>query len=224
MKPDHGAPVDRARSVIDYRALAAGYDRRTRLIDRVRLRAAQALAPRPGETVLDAGCGSGFAFAPIEAAIGERGRLLAFDQSPELLAIARARVVQAGWRNVALQEGAAENVRFDASADALLLSYVHDVMQTEAALDNLLSQAKAGARVVACGSVLWPWWGWPVNAWLRGTAATSRTSKAWHGRGRSSRRGSRISASKCPGRPAGATSPPVASPASRWSKRSSAPR
>ena len=22
-------------------------------------------------------------------------------------------------------------------------------------------------RASACGSVLWPWWGWPVNAWLR---------------------------------------------------------
>jgi SAM-dependent methyltransferase len=159
--------ADRARSVSEYRALAANYDRRTRLINRVRLRAVQALAPLPGETVLDAGCGSGFTFAPIEAAIGERGRLLAFDHSPELLAIARTRVAQAGWRNVLLQEGAAENVRFDASADALLLSYAHDVLQTEAALDNLLAQAKAGARVVACGSVLWPWWGWPVNAWLR---------------------------------------------------------
>ena len=159
--------ADRARSVSGYRELAAGYDRRTRFVDRVRLRAVQALALLPGETVLDAGCGSGFTFAPIEAAIGERGRLLAFDHSPELLALSRARIAQAGWRNVLLKEGAAESVRFDASADALLLSYVHDVMQTESALDNLLSQAKAGARVVACGSVLWPWWGWPVNAWLR---------------------------------------------------------
>jgi len=40
-------------------------------------------------------------------------------------------------------------------------------MQSETALDNLLSQARPGARVVACGTVLWPRWGWPVNAWLR---------------------------------------------------------
>jgi ubiquinone/menaquinone biosynthesis C-methylase UbiE len=100
-------------------------------------------------------------------AIGPQGRLLAFDPSPELVSIARTRIARAGWRNVDLREGEAETVRFGASADALLLSYVHDLMQSEAALCDLLAQAKPGARVAACGSVLWPWWGWPVNAWLR---------------------------------------------------------
>ncbi|MDH4094492.1 MAG: class I SAM-dependent methyltransferase [Betaproteobacteria bacterium] len=160
-------PADATRSVADYAQLATDYDRRTRLINAMRLRAVAALALAPGDVVLDAGCGTGFSFAPILEAIGARGRLLAFDHSPELLAVARARVAQHGWRNVTLREGPAETVRFDASADALLFSYVHDVLQSEAALDNALSQAKAGARVAACGSVLWPWWGAPVNAWLR---------------------------------------------------------
>ena len=160
-------PADQARSVADYARLATDYDRRTRLIDAMRLRAVAALRLRPGEVVLDAGCGTGFSFAPVLEAIGTRGRLLAFDHSPELLAVARTRVAQHGWRNVTLREGPAATVRFDASADALLFSYVHDVLQSEAALDNLLSQARPGARVVACGTVLWPWWGAPVNAWLR---------------------------------------------------------
>jgi ubiquinone/menaquinone biosynthesis C-methylase UbiE len=158
---------DAARSVADYRQLADDYDRRTRLINAQRLRAIEALALRPGDTVLDAGCGSGFCFAPIVAAIGASGRLLAFDHSPELLAIARARVALAGWRNVEVLEGRAEIARFEARADAVLFSYVHDVLQSEAALGNVLSQAKPGARVVACGTRLWPWWGAPVNAWLR---------------------------------------------------------
>jgi demethylmenaquinone methyltransferase/2-methoxy-6-polyprenyl-1,4-benzoquinol methylase len=161
--------ADRARSVTDYARLAAGYDRRTRLINEVRLRAVAALRLQPGDVVLDAGCGSGFCFAPALEAIGPAGRLLAFDHSPELLAIARARVAQAGWSNVELMEGAAETVRLGASAEALLFSYVHDVMQSEAALDNLLAQAKAGARVAACSTKLWPWWGAPVNGYLRAT-------------------------------------------------------
>jgi demethylmenaquinone methyltransferase/2-methoxy-6-polyprenyl-1,4-benzoquinol methylase len=161
--------ADRARSVTDYARLAADYDRRTRLINGVRLRAIGALLLQPGDVVLDAGCGSGFGFAPVLEAIGPAGRLLAFDHSPELLAVARARIAQAGWSNVELKEGAAETVRFGASADALLFSYVHDVMQSEAALDNLLAQAKAGARAAACGTKLWPWWGVPVNAYLRAT-------------------------------------------------------
>jgi demethylmenaquinone methyltransferase/2-methoxy-6-polyprenyl-1,4-benzoquinol methylase len=158
---------DRAGPLTAYQEFAARYDGRTRLINRVRLRAVAALELRPGDVVLDAGCGGGFCFAPVMQAIGPEGRLLAFDPSPELLAIARTRVAQAGWRNVELREGDAATVGFGASADALLLSYVHDLMQSEAALGNLLSQVKSGARVAACGSVLWPWWGWPVNAWLR---------------------------------------------------------
>jgi len=159
--------ADRLRSVADYAQLATDYDRRTRLINATRLRAVAALELRPGDVVLDAGCGSGFSFAAILEAIGPRGQLLAFDHSPELLAIARSRVAQSGWRNVELRESTAETVRLDAGFDALLLSYVHDVMQSEAALDNLLAQARRGARVAACGTVLWPRWGWPVNVWLR---------------------------------------------------------
>ncbi len=161
--------ADHARAVADYAALAARYDRRTRLINATRLRAVGHLAPRPGEVVLDVGCGTGFSFAAIEEAIGPAGRLLAFDLSPQLLGIAAERVAQAGWRNATLLRGAAEEIRFDARADALLFSYVHDVQQSEAALDNLLAQAKPGARVALCGTVLWPWWGAPVNWYLRAT-------------------------------------------------------
>ncbi len=161
--------ADAARSVADYAQLADRYDRRTRLINAQRLRAVSALALRPGEVVLDAGCGTGFSFAAIEAGIGPQGRLLAFDHSQDLLAIARTRVAQAGWRNVTVVQAAAETARFDASADALLFSYVHDILQSEAALDNLLAQAKPGARVALCGTQLWPWWGAPVNWYLRAT-------------------------------------------------------
>jgi arsenite methyltransferase len=161
--------ADAARSVADYARLAARYDRRTRLIDAQRLRAVAALALAPGEVVLDAGCGTGFSFAAIESAIGERGRLLAFDHSPELLAVAQARVARAGWRNATLVRAEAEDARFAEPADAILFSYVHDVLQSEAALENLLAQAKPGARVAVCGTKLWPRWGAPMNWYLRAT-------------------------------------------------------
>ena len=167
-------PADPAQSVEDYGAIAARYDRATRRINAVRLDAVEALRLQPGDTVLDAGCGSGFSFAAIQAAIGPAGCLLAFDHSPELLAIARGRIQAAGWDNVVLLEeraemanfGAALSARGAAAPSALLFSYVHDVLQSQAALDNLLSQAAAGARVAAVGTKLWPWWGLPVNAYL----------------------------------------------------------
>lgn len=170
--------LDADKSVADYRALAASYDHATRRINGVRRAAIAALALQPGETVLDAGCGTGYCFAQEMAAIGHDGCLLAFDHSADLLAVARSRVADAGWCNVVMLNARADAVDFRveiarrrvAAPSALLFSYVHDVMQSEAALDNLLSQATPGARVSITGTRLWPhsWWPLcvPVNRYL----------------------------------------------------------
>lgn len=170
--------LDPDKSVADYRALAASYDRATRRINGVRRAAIAALALQPGETVLDAGCGTGYCFAQVLAAIGSEGNLLAFDHSTDLLAVAQSRIAHAGWRNIALLKARAESVNFEheiarrniAPPSALLFSYVHDVMQSEAAIDNLLSQAAPGARVSITSTRLWPrsWWPLcvPVNHYL----------------------------------------------------------
>jgi len=159
-------PSNPEKSVSDYRTVAAGYDRRTRLTDAVRLESVAALGLRPGDTVLDAACGTGFCFQAILERIGPQGRLIAFDSSPDLLVQARARFGDRA--NVLLMEAFAEKADLmQRKPGAILFSYAHDILQSDTALDNLLRQAAPGARVAACGSILWPWWGWPVNAWLR---------------------------------------------------------
>jgi ubiquinone/menaquinone biosynthesis C-methylase UbiE len=164
-------PAELAKALSDYRALAARYDHNTRRINANRQRAVDALELRRGETVLDVGCGTGFCFAPILQQIGKEGRLVAFDPSPELLAVARSRVEAAGWRNVSLLQASADSVALDgARPQALLFSYVHDILQSEAALDHLLASAAPGARVAIAGTRLWPRRWWPlaplVNAYL----------------------------------------------------------
>lgn len=165
------------RSVADYARIATEYDHATRRINAVRLETVEALRLRQADTVIDAGCGSGFSFHAIRERIGAEGLLLAFDHSPDLLGIARARIEANQWKNVVVLESTAEDADFRATLaargarrpSALLFSYVHDVLQSEAALDNLFAQAAPGARVVACGTRLWPWWGWPVNLYLHAT-------------------------------------------------------
>ncbi|MEM6904372.1 MAG: methyltransferase domain-containing protein, partial [Pseudomonadota bacterium] len=53
--------------------------------------AIQALAPKPGERVIDLGCGGGASSLEIARAVGPEGRVLGLDISPDLAEIARAR-------------------------------------------------------------------------------------------------------------------------------------
>ena len=159
--------MSRARleeSLAHYRDLAPRYDQATRLIDRVRERAIDALALQPGDIVVDAGCGTGWCLPMLAARVAPSGRILAFDPSPEMLAIARERAVAAP---VELLLAAAHDVKLPRAADAILFSYTHDVMQSAAALDHLFAQLKPGARVAATSTKLYAPWLWPANAWLR---------------------------------------------------------
>ena len=163
-------PLDRAKSIDDYRSLAHRYDCATRRINTVRQAAVAALRLEPGESVIDVACGTGFCFASIIDAIGPQGTLFAFDQSPALLAQAQERIRSAGWTNVVLLESSAECVDFGPwlagmrAPTAVLFSYAHDVMQSQAAVENILSQAQIGARVAATSTKLWPRWLWPASA------------------------------------------------------------
>ena len=86
----NGTP-DRAASILSYRRLAAGYDAATRGIERKRQRAIALLRLRPGDTVLDAACGTGSALEALARAVGPEGRVLGVEQSSEMMAIARER-------------------------------------------------------------------------------------------------------------------------------------
>ncbi len=57
--------------------------------------ALERLAPRPGERVLDVGCGCGQTLLQLARAVGPAGRVLGVDVSEEMLGRARARVADA---------------------------------------------------------------------------------------------------------------------------------
>lgn len=142
-----------------YRTLAQAYDIRTTAGQPYRRRTVERLAARPGEVVVDVGCGTGLNFAQLEADIGPKGRLVGIDVSPEMLAEARARIERHGWSNVELVESAAEDAELAAlCADAVLICGVHDVMRSPPALANVLRYLRDGGRVVAAGPKWVPWW------------------------------------------------------------------
>lgn len=85
---------------------------------------------RPGDRVLDAGTGTGFAACAIARQVGPHGRVLAIDVSSGMLQEARAAISAAGLTNVDLVQGDATDVRdhdaasFDAVVCAAGLLYM----------------------------------------------------------------------------------------------------
>lgn len=157
----------RTRSALaKYRRHAARYDATTAPTAHIRREAISLLELHDDVTVVDVGCGTGLSFPLIKDAIGTRGRLIGIEQSPEMLAIARRRVEAAGWTDVTLIEAPAEDAAIPTPVDAFLFHFAHDVLRSDAALDNLLAHARPGARVAAAGMKYFPWWLGPANLYI----------------------------------------------------------
>lgn len=159
--------ADLLRSAAHYRDLAPRYDHYTRRINRIRERAIDALELRPGQTVLDAGCGTGWCIPRLAERVGTTGTVIGFDPSPDMLVIASSRMPAASGTRVSLIEASAETVTLPAPADAILFSYTHDLIRSRKALENVLRQARPGARVSATSTKLYARWFFPANWYLK---------------------------------------------------------
>lgn len=147
---------------------AAAYATASAAAGVLRARAVEVLAPRPGETILDIGCGTGLTFAALRRGTGSAGRIVGVDVSPAMLEGARELVERRGWGNVALVEADARELDLPVTADAALLCQVHDVVTDPVALDRVVGHLRPGGRLVAAGSMWGPRWALPLNAatWL----------------------------------------------------------
>lgn len=75
------------------------------------LKAVAALAPLPGDTVVDIGCGGGATTLEAAKAVGSHGKVIGLDISAPLLDLARDRVAAEGLANVELVEADAQTAR-----------------------------------------------------------------------------------------------------------------
>src|ERR1044072_6675578 len=129
---------------------AVEYDRRTSAFARYREMVVGALPLRPGDTVIDAGCGTGLCFAAIQERTGPGGTIVGVDAAPKMLELAAERVADAGWSNVVLTCAPLETAELP-TADHALFCAVQDIMQSGAALDNVLGHLRPGAGVAGGG-------------------------------------------------------------------------
>lgn len=130
----------------EYARLAAGYDVRWSFYIEATIQAAlKRLAPRPGDKVLDVGCGTGALLESVSRA-SPGACLSGVDLSPEMLAVASARL----GGSAELSEGRADNLPFtDAAFDMVVsTSVLHYLRRPDAALTEMERVLKPGGRAV----------------------------------------------------------------------------
>jgi ubiquinone/menaquinone biosynthesis C-methylase UbiE len=165
-----------AAAVEQYRSASQGYDAHMRPFARWQRMAVDRLELQAAETVLDVACGTGLMFPLLQTRVGEGGRIIGIDLSPEMIAQARKRVAAEGWENVTLIEAPVEDAAIDRIADAALFSFTHDVLQSPPAVARVVASLRPGARVASVGGKLAARWNVLVNAAVRRSARPYMTT------------------------------------------------
>jgi ubiquinone/menaquinone biosynthesis C-methylase UbiE len=167
---------DQAAAVEQYHHAAPGYDRHMRRFARWQRMAVERLQLQPGETVIDAACGTGLTFPLLESAVASTGRIVGIELSTEMVSQARKRVAAHGWENVSVIEAPAETAAIEVVADAALFSFTHDVLQSPVAVANVVAHLKPDARVASVGAKLAGGWSPLVNFFVRRSARPYMTT------------------------------------------------
>jgi SAM-dependent methyltransferase len=110
-------------------------------------RAIQALDPKPGEKILDVGCGCGDSTLTLGRAVGAAGQVVGLDVSHPMLEVARRRGAESGLK-VGFTQADAETEPLDQDFDAIYSRFgVMFFANPTAAFRNLLGALKPGGRM-----------------------------------------------------------------------------
>jgi demethylmenaquinone methyltransferase/2-methoxy-6-polyprenyl-1,4-benzoquinol methylase len=118
----------------------------------LRHRATGLLELKPGDRVLDGGCGPGASFPFLVDAVGESGEVVGVEISPEVAINARKRIDARKWTNVKLVVGSAETVALTGVFQGMTFLGAPDCYGSPQVLDNLLPHLAENGRVVIFGA------------------------------------------------------------------------
>lgn len=166
-------PPDPQHSLRQYEWRAGVYDRELAWFEPLRERAVAALDLRPGQRVIDAGCGTGLSFGPLMDRLGQHGSIVGIEPCEPMLSRARSRVQLHAWPGIELLACRAEDAPITGLADAALFHFTHDILRSPLALENVLAHLRPGARVVATGLQWAGPWEWPANLFVWSAALYS---------------------------------------------------
>jgi SAM-dependent methyltransferase len=128
----------------------------------------EALAPMPGERVLDIGCGAGQTLLQLSERVGAKGHVVGVDVSEPMLASARERVQRATHPNIELVLGNAATEPLNGPFDVVFSRFgVMFFEDSVSAFRHVRASMKSGGRL---GFVCWqaldknPWVALPLRA------------------------------------------------------------
>jgi ubiquinone/menaquinone biosynthesis C-methylase UbiE len=138
--------------VEDARQIASRFELRAGAADEAASRNAclDLLAIRPGERVLEVGCGSGAVLRELARRVRPSGTAVGLDFRPSLLAVAREYVEEAGLDSqIELHEGDARSLPFaDATFDAALaVTTLCHISGAEDAIGEMIRVVRPGGRI-----------------------------------------------------------------------------
>jgi ubiquinone/menaquinone biosynthesis C-methylase UbiE len=144
------------------------------LITRPRLR--EALAPAPGQRVLEVGPGTGYYGLDVAGWIAPGGQLDVFDLQQDMLDHTLRRARERGLENIVPTQGDARSLPYaDATFDAAyLVTVLGEIPDQEAALRELARVVRPGGRVVVGELFGDPHWVSPAKLAMRAQRAGLR--------------------------------------------------
>ncbi|MFH1633927.1 MAG: methyltransferase domain-containing protein [Chloroflexota bacterium] len=166
-------PIDKQEIINAYRRRAPKYDITVRLFDIFawfgfnisgwRKKAISKLNLKPGDTVIDIGCGTGLNFPFLYQVVGQKGKIIGVDLSGEMLAEARKRAAANQWDNVQLVCVDASEFEFPKNVDAVLSTYAMTLIPNcRHVVINACESLSPNRRLVVL-DMAWPrycplWW------------------------------------------------------------------
>jgi precorrin-6B methylase 2 len=105
---------------------------------------------KPGDVVVDLGAGSGYYSMRLAKLVGDKGKVLAVDIQPEMLAIIKARMKKEGVSNIELIKATETDPKVPKGGVDLVLmvDVYHELSHPYEVMEKLVASLKPGGRIV----------------------------------------------------------------------------
>jgi demethylmenaquinone methyltransferase/2-methoxy-6-polyprenyl-1,4-benzoquinol methylase len=105
--------------------------------------AVEALRLKPGDRVVEIGCGTGLNFSLLQEKVGEGGKIIGVDLTDAMLKGAADRIERNGWSNVELVRSDAASFRFPEKIDGVLSTFA---LTLEPDYDGVIARGAAALK------------------------------------------------------------------------------